>query len=907
MIGDEIIEEEEKEISDENDKEEKIDDLSISHKTEESDIEENIKKSNEEQKQIEKDIIHQDMLDEKQHLIDIFDDLKDNIQQNEEESLEEIYMDILKTQEKKNKKIKKDISGLLICFMYYFIAPLFSIFNLMGVFQIISIMKVVSLIFKNVIKFFYQYHFTDKTDEFIYDKQINFKKIFYKNSYNAIVDFNLVMISGFIGTLILKSTGFYITSIIFLVINSIGIVIIFSSDFLNNEKVFENEKGEIIPNFTIAQVLILLFCLIILFIGAGGSALLSQIILNDRFFKLKTYLFKIKLKKIELFAYRLRKNFKKKEFEINNSNNASIKNNIIEERNDNQSNSENILYDEYEEKIMKSEIDENDKQFKKYDEENKSKFDNYFIICFTTILGYFLKYIINIILINYKDYSKFFYYAIGLYGLSIIISLFFYFLFDCTFEEEENLENSNKKNEYTICQICGYSIYTQKIFNNKEKEKCEFCKLLCKTIKLCCDSTFCVICNNICNALNFSDSCDNDCRERCDCSYCCDCCDCCDCFDCCFICCNYYCDCSNEQKCECCCCCCLDLDEINYEQNNKYFCYCYQNKRKFKWCNNYISSEIQKKIFPYLIEYFFLQLMTIAFENQYKINNNNNEGNKYDLKELLIFVAMFIITFIIFIYFTISFSNCTEGNFSDADDLADKIQEISNNILTGLHGILILVGFYSIIFSPYNFFNKDIVKLLNNNYYIYPPILLNKFFYFTLNYYYISICDDNKNLELLSGTLIITLYLAIGNFIISCISDYTPINIYLIQIIPSYVPSALFCLFIIVYFFYSIIYCKIPLFLFQIISFILCFGGLWSLRIDEEDSCQCKCECTKGICLYKCCDFYSNQCECCCNDCDCECECGKNFSSFLRYILCLKCARENYDDSNFDFIHDIDE
>ena len=107
MKGDEIFEEEGKEISDENDKEEKIDDLSISHKTEESDIEENIKKSNEEQKQIEKDIIHQDMLDEKQHLIDIFDDLKDNIQQNEEENLEEIHMDILKTQEKKNKKIKK--------------------------------------------------------------------------------------------------------------------------------------------------------------------------------------------------------------------------------------------------------------------------------------------------------------------------------------------------------------------------------------------------------------------------------------------------------------------------------------------------------------------------------------------------------------------------------------------------------------------------------------------------------------------------------------------------------------------------------------------------------------------------------------------------------------------------------
>jgi len=304
----EIIEEEGKKISDENDKEEnKIDDLFISPLEEELDNEENIEKSNEEQKQIENDSIKQNMLDEKQHLIDIFDDLKDNIYQNEEESLEEIYMNILKAQEKKNKKIKKDISGFLICFMFYFIAPLFSIFNLMGVFQIISNMKVVSLIFKNVIKFFYQYHFTEKTNNFIYDKQINFKKIFYKNSYNEIVDFNLVMISGFIGTLILKSTGFFITSIIFLIINSIGIVIIFSSDFLNNEKVFENYKGEIIPNFSIAQVLIILFFLIILFIVTRGFALISQIILNDRFFKLKTYLFKIKLKKLNYLLIDLEK------------------------------------------------------------------------------------------------------------------------------------------------------------------------------------------------------------------------------------------------------------------------------------------------------------------------------------------------------------------------------------------------------------------------------------------------------------------------------------------------------------------------------------------------------------------------------------------------------------------------
>ena len=99
-------------------------------------------------------------------------------------------------------------------------------------------------------------------------------------------------------------------------------------------------------------------------------------------------------------------------------------------------------------------------------------------------------------------------------------------MFDCTFEEEESVENSKKKNKNIICQLCGYSIYTQKMFNNKEKEKCEFCKLFCKT-KLCCDSTFYVIWNNIWNSLSISDSCYNDCLERCVSSVCCDCCDCC--------------------------------------------------------------------------------------------------------------------------------------------------------------------------------------------------------------------------------------------------------------------------------------------------------------------------------------------------------------------------------------------
>ena len=310
--------------------------------------------------------------------------------------------------------------------MYYLIAPLFSIINLIGIFQIKSIMKIVLLIFKNVIKFYYQFHFKDKTDDFSHEKHVNFYAIFYNNSYNEIVDFNLVMISGFIGNIILKSTGFYITSIIFLFINLGGVLLIFTSEFLKNEKIFENENGEIIPDFKISQILFLLFCYIIFYIGAGGSALLSQMLLNDRFSKLKTYLLKIKLETIELNVYHIRKNFKK--LQMNIKNNEKIQNNNSEEMNEIQNSDKNDSSDEINDKSLKFEINENEEEFKKFCKENQSKFDNYFIICFTTIIGYFLKYFINIILMKYKkNNTEFFYYIIGF--LLHINNCFLVFLF----------------------------------------------------------------------------------------------------------------------------------------------------------------------------------------------------------------------------------------------------------------------------------------------------------------------------------------------------------------------------------------------------------------------------------------------------------------------------------------------
>ena len=835
----------------------------------------------------------EEILDEKQRLINILDDIQDKLEEKRDKGIDEIYEEIIDNTEKKSKKLRIK-NGFLLIIMFYIIGPIFSIFNLIGIFQTISIMKVIWIIFKNMIKFFFQYQFKEKTDEFNYDETINFNLILYNNSRNEIADFNLVMITGFIGSIIFKYTGFYITSIIFLIVNSAGIIMILSCEFIKNKDIFKNDKGEIVPDFSVPQILYIFGCFLILFIGCGGSALLSQYILNEGFSKLKTYMLKIQLERIQLNAYYIRKyyneNLKKNNEETNNYDDDEI-NNSNKKGDDN--NGDNELSDDPQKLKDKFKIDENDKQFKEFIKKNQSKFDNYFIISFTTILGYFLKYLINIFLIKQGiEYNNFFYYIIGIYAGAIISSFCFCFLYDCSFKEEEENDEKKNKNEYSIYKIFGCTIYSQKIFKERNKPKCECIKLLCKSLKNCFDNTICAAFDELFKKYFKCNNCE-----------CCECCDCCNFCICCYIfgnccCCD---DNFDEQKLKCCCCDCCDLDNISYEQNHTYFCYCYQSQRTFKWFNNYISSEIQKKLSPYILEYFFLQFLTIAFEKQYEYNiNENNKNNNFD--GLFIYIILFFGNIIIFFYFTLSFSNYLDEE-NDAYDIAEKIQELSNNILHGLPGIIIVNGIYSIIFSPYNFFSEKFNELLNNNYFIYSPILLNKFFYFTFNYYCISLKDDKENNDLITGYLLISIYLSIQNLIISLIKDNISNDniLYLIQFIPSFIPSIIFCLFFLLLFIASIIQGKLPLFLFKLISFILCFGGLWSYNIEEENNCKCKYNCKEGYCKYNYCNV-SDECQCCCKNCNSDCECGEGCHKFLKTILCLNCLKDDDNDSFDDLI-----
>ena len=113
-----------------------------------------------------------------------------------------------------------------------------------------------------------------------------------------------MMVMDFLGCIILKSRGFRISSVLFLIINVGALFLIFNFDF----KDISNETYK----YTLFKVLYLLLCYAMLFIGVGASALLSQQILVDSFLKLRKYLSKQKKKKEKKQKKQKRKKKKKK-------------------------------------------------------------------------------------------------------------------------------------------------------------------------------------------------------------------------------------------------------------------------------------------------------------------------------------------------------------------------------------------------------------------------------------------------------------------------------------------------------------------------------------------------------------------------------------------------------------------
>ena len=612
-------------------------------------------------------LINEEDKKEKNELLKIINRLKSDLDSEKYDSLGQIYEQYLNNEDITKRNIKPSTTRSALIFMYYIISPLFSIINLIGIFESISIMKIIFQIIKNAVVNYYIALMNEEENitKFSindFNEQYNFYNLFFEDTKMETFDFNLMMLSAFLGDILLKSRGFRISISVFafLILGAIFLILNFS--FYEYEIPYND--------YTIFQMLFLLLSWLLLFIGVGASALLSQKIIIDSNNKYDDY--KNKLNKESRKEWeKLKEEWGKKKQEKEKIKEPEEKETLIEikeiKETEEENDSKEIENDEGKNEIRKvntakrftfkiesqNEIrkvktdrrfsyekeNQNENKLKKtnsneiafkniakniknvqiaplnfikskaktlsakdlqsdldffekkktkkapnpkgkQEEKEKNKFNSFFMICITTILGYFLKYVFNLIvagnheiekkenlygigcgkdidcierifsnntLVNtsneyftkivkdaiYVD-KKSFYYILIIYGGSVLFSIIFYSIFVCIFTKNEKKKNVNG-NVYRVCEIFGYTIYSEDIILNLKPPCCECCRLTCGT------------CQNFFNMAIGSLFCWLDEEER------------------------------SDINCFCCC----SENEIDYNKKNKeFFCYCYQAKRK---------------------------------------------------------------------------------------------------------------------------------------------------------------------------------------------------------------------------------------------------------------------------------------------------------------------------------------
>ena len=187
-----------------------------------------------------------DDIDGKERLIKVLNRLKKDLEQEIKEKKEEnIDSDITSesntNDEEKEKEEEEDniiivlkgnwnikICKIFFHFMFMFVLPFLVTINLIGIFQIISIMNVLyDCIKKSIICFLGK---EDKEDQSFYDFY-NFYGYYLKESINEDIEFDLIETMGFLGLIFYKFSGFTVSSMLFLGINGISLFLI--TNFFN--------------------------------------------------------------------------------------------------------------------------------------------------------------------------------------------------------------------------------------------------------------------------------------------------------------------------------------------------------------------------------------------------------------------------------------------------------------------------------------------------------------------------------------------------------------------------------------------------------------------------------------------------------------------------------------------------
>ena len=650
-----------------------------------------------------------------------------------------------KTEEEISKKSLLEIEeDEKLCFCQYktylkinfnFIGLFFVISNLIGVYQLIGILKATeselsfgfkSFLFGNnrtMIDAETNSSFPSNSSNSNNVNSQSFENIFENYSFKTIPDFNLLYLTSIIGNILLKLLGFRFSSIIYLIVNVVTLLFFESFDF--------PEK------YNFYQLLLLIGYYLLLFISVGGISLLPHQIYFDGLTKYIQY----KESHGEANINKIEEDDEKK---VMNNKDGSIEENIINKKESN---------------FMDKELEKND----------KISFFTY--LCLTEIPAYLIYVGINYFFKENHYYDYFFIINICIYVVFTIFSLIFYCCYSSVFIKGEKKDNQNEK-EINVWRILGYIIYYEKKLqeeqkpsdiiqnnknknnnnnnsnelngivedanNNKDKNEVKYykppccyscrlghrkCRYRAEQISLFSD-LLCIIFSFFVHLFYFC---------------------------CCFCC------CIDMEKCEKCCDN-SDLSEIN--QGDEQFCFCYKVQGKYSWfCDLLFKNEILN----YIEFDIFLEIITIGFSKKINQNLNENEFNEN------------FITLIIYLIFFIIFASL---NRLESEECRNKLkrtirkrgkEEVDNQ--KGNISIITLVNiFFVIIFSGFYCFGSESLKNFTDKYLIILPFALTKFYNFILLNCLINIIDYG-NIDLLSNSTIVSLFLLLYKLVAFLITD----------------------------------------------------------------------------------------------------------------------------------------
>jgi len=160
----------------------------------------------------------------KKALKDNFERLKNNLEkeENKNKSIEEIYQEYINNEDAKRNNIRNSfvknydkVCGYKCCFhILYFLIIVFTIINMIGIFQILSIMNIFFDVVKKAFKCYFNFQDEDENYEFI-----NFYGYYIKESIDEDIDFDITTTMSFLGLILLNYSGFIVSSFVFSAIN----------------------------------------------------------------------------------------------------------------------------------------------------------------------------------------------------------------------------------------------------------------------------------------------------------------------------------------------------------------------------------------------------------------------------------------------------------------------------------------------------------------------------------------------------------------------------------------------------------------------------------------------------------------------------------------------------------------